>query len=73
MSRSNFPNPGDTLIFSGIHPDKAEREKALKYFSVGNPYTVRKVEIFAWQHFVSFSEVPGRWNGALFDRHQTHS
>lgn len=61
-----WPRKGETMTFLGKNGYDFQREAAMKAFTIGTSYTVKKCEVESWSHSIEFEEVPGSWNGVMF-------
>jgi hypothetical protein len=61
-----WPRKGDKMTFLGKNGYEFQLTEAMKAFTIGTAYTVKKCEVDSWSHSVEFEEVPGSWNGVMF-------
>lgn len=71
LDQPQWPQEGDKMVFLGKNGYQGQRDEAMKHFTIGTAYTVADCEVGTSDHRVYFEEVPGSWNGVMFERVQT--
>lgn len=64
----DFPIRGDRMKFLNANGYDSQREAAEKVFDMNKIYTVTGCVVEPWDHWVSFQDIPGVWNGVMFQR-----
>lgn len=70
INPTGYHQPGDMLLFTANQGFEREIEKSKLSFSIGQKYTVRQCLVDEFKIYVSFEEVTGHWNAALFEKVQ---